>query len=338
MRKMKDSGVSWIGEIPENWSTSPIKRHTYMKSGDNITALDITDDDEYVVYGGNGIRGKYSRFNTVGDRILVGRQGALAGNVHLTSEPIWATDHAIVTTMRGNENISYFRWVFEAANFNQYAFETAAQPGLAVEKIRAISIPLPDELEQQRIADFLDAKTAEIDTLRSQLEQQIEMLESYKRSVIIEAVTRGLEPSVQMKNSGIPWISKIPTHWDVRPVYFLFNERKTLNVFGLERNLLSLSYGKIIRKDINNRGGLLPANFNGYNVIQPNDIVLRFTDLQNDKRSLRTGLSHERGIVTSAYVTISSRPGQFAPYHHYLLHSYDVMKVFTTWEMESDKV
>lgn len=119
-----------------------------MKSGDNITSQDIAEDEEYTVYGGNGIRGTYSRFNTSGEHILIGRQGALAGNVHLVSEPIWATDHAIVTTMFGNEDIRYFRWILEAANLNQYAHETAAQSGLAVEKIRNIGVPFPSWLEQ----------------------------------------------------------------------------------------------------------------------------------------------------------------------------------------------
>lgn len=73
MREMKDSGVQWIGEIPEEWSTSHLKRHMFMKSGDNITSLDIADDEEYTVYGGNGIRGTYSRFNTSGEHILIGR-------------------------------------------------------------------------------------------------------------------------------------------------------------------------------------------------------------------------------------------------------------------------
>lgn len=96
-----------------------------------------------------------------------------------------------------------------------------------------------------------------------------------------------------------------------------------------ENNLLSLSYGKIIRKNIDENGGLLPASFEGYNIISPNDIVFRLTDLQNDKRSLRTGLCTERGIITSAYITIRKRDCNLSSrYFHYLLHSYDECKVF----------
>ena len=95
------------------------------------------------------------------------------------------------------------------------------------------------------------------------------------------------------------------------------------------RNLLSLSYGNIIRKDINTSDGLLPESFEGYNVIDDGDIVLRLTDLQNDQRSLRVGLSHERGIVTSAYVTLRKRnPAMNSQFFYYLIHSYDVRKGF----------
>lgn len=107
-----------------------------------------------------------------------------------------------------------------------------------------------------------------------------------------------------MKNSGIAWVGCIPSHWNVHPVYSYFGERRNKNRLGQENNLLSLSYGKIVRKDINTSDGLLPESFNTYNIVEAGDIIIRPTDLQNDKRSLRTGLVRERGIITSAYIDI----------------------------------
>ena len=133
--------------------------------------------------------------------------------------------------------------------------------------------------------------------------------------------------SRQMKDSGIAWVNKIPSDWDIHPLYYYFAERNRPNRRGKENNLLSLSYGKIIKKDINTCEGLLPASYNSYNIIDPLDIVLRLTDLQNDKRSLRTGLSHERGIITSAYVTLKPSKRVCPAFFHYLLHAYDVEKV-----------
>lgn len=132
----------------------------------------------------------------------------------------------------------------------------------------------------------------------------------------------------QMKDSGIAWVGEIPQEWQIMPLYCLYSERKNINFFGNEQNLLSLSYGKIVRKDINSSGGLLPTNYNGYNIIEVNDIVIRSTDLQNDKRSLRTGLAKERGIITSAYIALKPKQGVNSRFFHYLLHSYDISKVF----------
>jgi len=186
---------------------------------------------------------------------------------------------------------------------------------------------IPPLEEQGEIATFLDSQCSEIDAISADIQKEIEILEQYKRSVITEAVTKGLNPDVEMKDSGIEWVGNIPVHWDVRPLYYYFAERKKKNYLGQEQNLLSLSYGKVIRKDINTSEGLLPDSFNGYNIIEPGDIVLRLTDLQNDKRSLRTGLVKEHGIITSAYVTLKAAKEVVPEYFHYLLHAYDVMKV-----------
>lgn len=135
--------------------------------------------------------------------------------------------------------------------------------------------------------------------------------------------------SVEMKDSGIAWIGEIPNDWKISLLSSLFFEHSLKNIGMQENNLLSLSYGKIIRKNIDENGGLLPASFEGYNIISPNDIVFRLTDLQNDKRSLRTGLCMEKGIITSAYITIRKRDNKLSSrYFHYLLHSYDECKVF----------
>ena len=132
----------------------------------------------------------------------------------------------------------------------------------------------------------------------------------------------------EMKDSGIEWVGIIPSHWIIHPVYYYFSERKNKNRFGQEDNLLSLSYGKIIRKDINTSEGLLPESFNTYNIVEKGDIVIRPTDLQNDKRSLRTGLVRERGIITSAYICLKPIKDIDSRFFNYQLHSYDVIKVF----------
>ena len=132
----------------------------------------------------------------------------------------------------------------------------------------------------------------------------------------------------EMKDSGIAWIGQIPKDWNIRLLSSYFTEHKCKNRMLEEHNLLSLSYGRIIRKDIETKEGLLPESFDGYNIIEDGDIVFRLTDLQNDKRSLRTGLCHERGIITSAYITLRKQQPLNPSFYHYLFHAYDLCKVF----------
>ena len=132
------------------------------------------------------------------------------------------------------------------------------------------------------------------------------------------------------KDSGVEWIGEIPEEWEIHPLRMYLNERKNKNNNGTEKNLLSLSYGHIIRKDINTQKGLLPLSFNTYNIVEPSDIIIRPTDLQNDKKSLRVGYAAERGIITSAYFDLYSRNNAIfnTKFGYYLLSGYDAFKIF----------
>lgn len=134
--------------------------------------------------------------------------------------------------------------------------------------------------------------------------------------------------SRKMKDSGVEWIGEIPEDWEVKQLRTYFSRRINKNIHLQEKNLLSLSYGRIVRKNIDTKEGLLPESFDGYNIIENGDIVIRGTDLQNDHRSLRTGLATERGIITSAYMTLRPQKDVNSTYYHYLLHCYDISKVF----------
>lgn len=131
----------------------------------------------------------------------------------------------------------------------------------------------------------------------------------------------------EVKPANAPWIEEIPAHWGEFPFYAIAKERRAKNIGMKEDNLLSLSYGNIIRKDINTPNGLLPESFETYQIVEPNDVVFRLTDLQNDKRSLRSALCPERGIITSAYLAVRSE-GVLPGFMNYLMRAYDVQKVF----------
>ena len=123
------------------------------------------------------------------------------------------------------------------------------------------------------------------------------------------------------KDSGVEWIGEIPEHWEVKPLFVVCKNNKEKNDGNKVSNVLSLSYGKIIRRDVESNFGLLPASFETYQIIDDGYIVLRLTDLQNDKRSLRVGLVTEKGIITSAYTGLKTNHGMNSGYLYNLLHS-----------------
>lgn len=132
----------------------------------------------------------------------------------------------------------------------------------------------------------------------------------------------------EMKDSGVAWIEAMPWAWKMNTIAQIFLQVKCKNTGLQEKNLLSLSYGKVKRKSIDTVEGLLPESFDGYNIIEKDDIVLRLTDLQNDHTSLRVGLAEERGIITSAYLTIRNRSNFCPKYLYYYLRSFDIAKGF----------
>ncbi|TKF51864.1 restriction endonuclease subunit S [Vibrio sp. F13] len=130
------------------------------------------------------------------------------------------------------------------------------------------------------------------------------------------------------KESGIPWVGNIPSSWEVKPTYSVFSADVDKNTSGEETNVLSLSYGNIIKRDVEKNFGLLPESFNTYQIVDDGDLILRLTDLQNDKNSLRVGLVKQKGIITSAYLKLQSTQRIEPRYAYRLLHSYDTTKVF----------
>ena len=186
--KLKDSGIGWIGDIPEHWRGTKIRNLCYLQSGKNLTSEEIEPEGLFPVYGGNGIRGYYHTFNRDGYHILIGRQGALCGNINLARGKFWATEHAIVVENKGFTDVTYFSYLLQSMNLNQYS-QTAAQPGLAVGQINNLKTILPPVIEQQQIADFLDQKTAHIDSLIADKEKMVRELQEYKKSLIYEYVT-----------------------------------------------------------------------------------------------------------------------------------------------------
>lgn len=212
---MKKSHIDWCPVIPDHWEEKRIKDIAFLQSGNSITAMDIAEEGKYPVYGGNGLRGYTNNYTNDGDYVLIGRQGALCGNINYAYGKFYATEHAVVVYTK-NEEITY--WLGEtlkAANLYRLSM-TAAQPGLAVSTLNIQFIPYPPRKERIRIANYLAEKCTEIDHQESLLTSKRDAYLRLKKSIINHAVTHGLNPNVKMKDSGIEWIGEVPEHWEVK--------------------------------------------------------------------------------------------------------------------------
>ena len=329
MTRMKDSGIEWIGEVPEDWGITKLKYICRMQSGNNLTSLEISSENDggkiFPVYGGNGQRGYYSDFTNEGNYCLVGRQGALAGNVHFVSGKFWATDHAIVVYEHTHAYSKYLCYLLKAMNLNQYAFETSAQPGLSVEKILQLEMIHCPKGEQTQIADFLDKKVAQLDEVKSLLEEQIKTLEDYRRSLIYETVTKGLDKTVPLKDSGVDWIGQIPEGWEVKKHKYIMSKTKTLCSHYSGQKILSLTRQGVISRDVESGKGKMPASFDGYQFLTRGDLLLCLFDIDVTPRCV--GVVESDGLTSPAYSRFKVSEDSSVYYYYYLFLSMDDDKV-----------
>ncbi len=336
--EMKESGTTWLGCIPKEWDISKIGslytlRNEKVSDKDypplSVTMKGIVPQLATAAKTDDGDNRKLVK---VGDFAINSRSDR-RGSCGISSYDGSVSLINTILIPRGKMHPGYYNWLFHTSMFADefYKWGHGIVDDLWTtrwQEMKRILVPVPPYEIQTAIAAYLDEKCSKIDEIISSAKASIEDYKQWKASIIYEAVTKGLDPNVEMKDSGIEWIGKIPKGWSVNVLFQLITQVKNKNVGLKEKNLLSLSYGKIKRKNIETTDGLLPASFDNYNIIEENDIVLRLTDLQNDHTSLRVGRVTERGIITSAYVTIRPFNSEYSEYLYFLLHSYDIKKGF----------
>ena len=215
-----NSGITWLPVAPKRWRRIALKQLARFQSGEAITGDEIKSDGQYKVYGGNGLRGFTHHFTHSGRHILIGRQGALCGNVILAEDRFWASEHAIVLHPLKDFDERWLKHLLQTMNLNQYSL-SAAQPGLSAGYISSLQVPLPSPEEQDAIGNFLETEIARVDVLVAKQKQLIKLLKEKRQAVISQAVTKGLDPAVPMKDSGVQWLGEVPAHWMVAPMKML---------------------------------------------------------------------------------------------------------------------
>ena len=353
----KESDAKWAGNIPKSWECLRFKDLSVVNRGasprpiDDPKYFDDEGDYSWVRIADLSASERYllatkQRLSLLGASLSVKRYPgdfflSIAGTV---GKPIITKIKCCI-----HDGFVWFPNLKIDSEFLYYLCSTGTpyqglgklgtQLNLNTETVGNIFIPVPSKKEIEHIVHYLDTETGKIDQKIAGLEKKTLLYKELKQSIINETVTRGLPakeaqaagltPNPPLKDSGIPWIGEIPEHWDERRKVDIVTNNKRKNTTVSERNLLSLSYGTIKRKNYETSFGLLPASFSGYQIVKKGNIILRLTDLQNDQRSLRVGLvKDDKGIITSAYIGLVFKKDLIPTYFYYLIHYYDIAKVF----------
>lgn len=341
MRKMKDSGVAWLSEIPENWQVVPPKalfrlRKDKAAPGDHqLTASQqhgIIYQDNYMALTGNRVVTVEKDFSILkrvekGDFVISMRsfQGGLE-----YSENAGSISSAYVMLVPNLEYIvpEFYKWLFKSPTYITALQCTSnlIRDGQALRYNNFVQVPLciiPKD-EQKKIARTLGEKCQKIDALIANVQAQIEKLKAYKQSVVREAVTKGLKPHAPMKESGIEWIGQIPCDWKVLASKWLMRETKTIREKYSGESVLSLTTKGVITRDLDNPSGKMPATFDGYQFVEAGNLLMCLFDIDVTPRCI--GLIKNDGVCSPAYSQFKLNGLADAEYYYYYYLSLDYTK------------
>ena len=343
MREMKDSGIEWIGEIA---NTHKLVRLKYVAEILDEYRKPVTAqyrnqnaDILYDYYGASGIIDKIDGY-TIDDHVmLIGEDGA---NLKLRNLPLmyevcgkaWINNHAHILKPMKNVDFYYLFYALEALDINNY-ITGSAQPKLNQENLKEILIPLPSYGVQKKVSSYLDTKCSEIDATAEDIQKEISLLEDYKKSVINEAVTKGLNPDAEMKDSGIEWIGEIPKDWSLKKGRYLFIQR---NDRGNDDNLQLLSPSQ--------KFGVIPQSLLENLTTQTAVKLKENTDLSTLKtvhkgdfcislRSFQGGFEYSEyeGVVSPAYQIFYKREDLVNAYYKYIFKDSSFISKMNSYTM-----
>lgn len=324
MREMKDSGIEWIGEIPKDWNILRLKycfsgfangtSNTQLNSGESfypVTRIETISSGEinldkigyvafskkqYLLQTGDILVSNINSIKYLGNCAVVRDGYKLYHGMNLLR---------IVPSDYIDKGYAYYLFKSNVLKFpmEKYCKPAINQASVSATTMKNFFIPFPAFVKQQQIADFLDTQCSEIDATAEDIQKEISLLEDYKKSVITEAVTKGLNPDAEMKDSGIEWIGEIPINWQAVNPRWLFAQRKDRAKKGMEQYTASQKYGVISQKDYMNRIGgsivTVQKDFDILKMVCKGDFVIHM-------RSFQGGLeySEHTGSISSAYVML----------------------------------
>ena len=329
----KESGVEWIGEMPRHWNLSMLKYMARLVYGDTLIS-ENRENGVVPVYGSNGIIDVHSSANTLSPAIIVGRKGSL-GKIQYSDVPCFVIDTAYFIDRRTSHvNLRWLHYVLQVLKLER--FRDSVIPGLKREYAEIQHIPLITEEEQTQIADFLDRKTGQIDELLRIKERRIELLQEQRAALINQAVTKGLDPNVEMKPSGAEWIGEIPSHWEVLKVKHVGSSNPSKNNPKTDR--LKDKLVVFLPMERVHTDGTIDQELrhpysqlkNGYTYFEENDILIAKVTpcFENGKIVLVKNLATPVGFGSTEFIVIRPNPQKmFTPFLYYILYTFCIFRL-----------
>lgn len=338
MRKMRDSGIKSFGVIPEDWTVQKLKALLFLrneKNTGNRELLSVYPNKGVIFYeNSSGMQvhkpsADLSNYQNVypGDFVLNNQQ-AWRGSVGVSQYNGIISPAYFVFSMNKNCDPKYMDFALRDGSMVQQ-YETASRGVGTIQRnifapwLLQCLIALPPLSEQRRIASFLDAKCAEIDTLIADIQTQIDTLEQYKRSIITEAVTKGLNPNAEMKDSGIEWVGEIPENWEIMPNKYIMHKEKFICPIYQNEDILSLTMNGVIVRDLD-AGGKMPKTFDGYQKICKGNLLMCLFDIDVTPRCI--GIINRNGLTSPAYSQFVLHSNAVANYYYYYYLMLDFTK------------
>lgn len=353
MRKMKNSGIEWIGNIPDNWKVKKLKyiankieRGTSPNYTDAIATKVVNQatfskgyfDSSNIKY--STIPAKQSKGLLVkGDVLLASTGGGVLGKTFYFNQNNTFVADGHVTIVRTNVTncVSKFIYYIFSINYDNFNVLMARGSTNQIELQRSIlsnmQLPVPPIEEQKKIVEFLDEKCGEIDALIADIKIQIESLEQYKRSVITEAVTKGLNPSAEMKDSGIEWLGCQPSNWEHVKGKYLFVQRNDRGN-NVELQLLSptQNYGVIPQSKYEELSGMSAVKLNEKINLQALKTIHK-GDFCISLRSFQGGFEYSEyeGVVSPAYQVFYAVVPIYNNFYKYLFKEKSFIEVMNSY-------
>ena len=341
MREMKDSGVEWIGEIPQEWKMCRLKNYAYIMNGADYK--DIQDDNgNYPVIGSGGEFDRATKYLYDGESVLLGRKGTIDKPRYINGT-FWTVDTMYYTKIKDIGIAKYLYYLCTQIQFDYYQYGSAV-PSMTQRDLNSVCFPLPEIVEQENIVHYLDSKCSKIDEIIGKQQVIIEKLKEYKLSIITEVVTSGINPDVEMKDSGSVWFGSIPINWKMKRLKYVFHIQK--DIAGEEGyTVLSITQRGIIPKDFSNNEGQFANSYANYQLVHKGDFAMNHMDLLTGW----VDISKYEGVTSPDYrvFVLNDKNGMCPEYYLYMMQMCYSARIFYglgqgvsgmgRWRLQADK-